>query len=64
MCENFIGLLPLAIDVVIQKWTFSRLRESAAAHVVQRELSPMSRLRRNVEIIYNIEVRAISCEGS
>jgi hypothetical protein len=34
------------MDAVIQRWTFSRLRESSAAHVGQRELSPMSRLRR------------------
>jgi hypothetical protein len=33
--------------VVIQRWIFSRLRESSAAHVGQRELSPMSHLRRN-----------------
>jgi hypothetical protein len=38
-------MLPFAIDAVIQRWTFSRLRESSAAHVGQRELSPMSRLR-------------------
>ena len=30
-----------------QRWTFSRLRESSVAHVGKRELSPMSRLRRN-----------------
>jgi hypothetical protein len=34
-------------DVVIQKWTFSRLMESFAARVGQRELSHISRLRRN-----------------
>jgi len=40
-------MLLRAIDVVIQRWTFSRLRESSVAHVGKRELSPMSRLRRN-----------------
>jgi len=34
---------PPAIDVAIQRWTFSRLKESSAVHVGQRELSPMSR---------------------
>jgi len=32
--------------VVIQRWTLSRLRESSAAPVGQRELNPLSRLRR------------------
>jgi S1-C subfamily serine protease len=31
------------MDVGIQRWTFSRPRESSAPHVGQRELSPMSR---------------------
>ena len=44
---HWSGTLPPTIDVVIQRWTFSRLRESFAAHVGQRELSPMLRLRRN-----------------
>jgi hypothetical protein len=33
------------IDVVVQRWTFSRPRENSAAHVGQREPSPMSNLR-------------------
>ena len=43
---HWSGTLPSVIDVVVQRWTFSRMRESFAAHVGQRELSPMSRLRR------------------